>query len=419
MNHIIANRKYKIHPSVPMDLLIEINNIASKLRIYRVAIVGGSIRDSILFYLRHGDLDTPNDIDLLIEGSASQLTQEIIFVFGDDRVQRVTVYEKFNTAEIEIDNYKIDIAGARLEEYPKAGENPKVTPTSLEKDLRRRDFNANSIAFEISTKKLIDLYQGEEDIKLNKLIFIHSKSVEEDPTRIIRGARYAAKLNFKLDKNSINQIKSAIKEWPWEYKPGESNRITPSALGIRMKREIELLLSQKEWKLGITYLQEWGALKLLDKDIQNDIKWEKRISLALKFKLPPLIALICCSYNSIDLAKRLELPINQQKIISQTKEFDDWMSLKRNDSPNLWSASTWCKELERSKWNIEVIELSICKEINNWEILYKWFTQWRHIKSPINARELIKRGWKEGRSLGIELDRIRLDYIDSISENRN
>ena len=52
------------------------------------------------------------------------------------------------TVEIKIDDLRIDIARARLENYPNPGENPKVTATTIEEDLKRRDFTINSIALD-------------------------------------------------------------------------------------------------------------------------------------------------------------------------------------------------------------------------------------------------------------------------------
>ncbi|MCI8362059.1 MAG: HD domain-containing protein [Clostridia bacterium] len=77
---------------------------------------------------------------------------------------------------------------------------------TIEEDLKRRDITVNSIAEEMLTGKLIDPFNGIEDIK-NKIIRATSNSFKEDPLRVYRVARFAATLEFNVDENTIEMMK--------------------------------------------------------------------------------------------------------------------------------------------------------------------------------------------------------------------
>ena len=402
-----------LHPEVPINLIEEINQIAKEEGIVRLAIVGGAVRDEIIYRINKINKSRIKDIDLLIEGSAPILAKKIKAKLGEERVQNVKIYPEFYTAEMRIDDCIIDIASARTERYPNPGENPKVKLAKIESDLARRDFTINSIAIDLFNKNLIDLFKGQDSIINKEISFLHSNSVKDDPTRIIRAARYAAKLNFKLSCNSLNQLKNTLYEWPWEWEHDSKEKSVPPALGTRLKSEIDLLLNQKEWKSGITLLQEWGGLILLDENIQKDSSWQNRIINGLELGLNPLTLLILPSKNSINLAKRLNLSHKQQEIIRDRIEFEKWLDKVTTKKESIcWSNAKWCLEIESGKWHPEAIALSISMRKKNWEILLKWLNKWRHIKCPVSAKELINQGWETGPSLGNEMQRLRSILIE-------
>ena len=74
----------------------------------------------------------------------------------------------------------------------RAAENPVVQAGTLAADLVRRDFTINSMAFDLMANELIDHHNGLEDLASGNCAFC-AGSVR-DPTRVIRAARYAARL---------------------------------------------------------------------------------------------------------------------------------------------------------------------------------------------------------------------------------
>ena len=158
----------------------------------KVAFVGGYLRDLLISKFHKKPFSKPVDIDLVIEGSSISLAKFIKKNIVNVDLCLIKEFNLYNTVEININDFKIDIASARKEIYSAPGLNPTVTNCTIEDDLKRRDFTINSIAFEISTRKIYDLYGGISDIKSKKLNLLHSKSISDDPSRLIRCAKYAS-----------------------------------------------------------------------------------------------------------------------------------------------------------------------------------------------------------------------------------
>jgi len=161
-----------------------------------VYLVGGAVRDLLLGHPRA-------DVDLVVEGDAAALAERL----GGAAVE----HERFGTVKVEVEGHELDIATARTETYPEPGSLPVVAPAEdLEADLARRDFTINAMAIPLNGEaRLIDPYGGEADLKQGLLRILHPASFEDDPTRAIRGARYAARLGFALEPETERLLRAA------------------------------------------------------------------------------------------------------------------------------------------------------------------------------------------------------------------
>jgi len=108
--------------------------------------------------------------------------------------------------------FEIEFAGARSEKYDGASRKPKVFATSLEQDLKRRDFTINTMARKVIasglSKKIIDPFHGQEDLK-NKILrtpFDPDETFSEDPLRMLRAARFSAQLGFEIEEETYKAI---------------------------------------------------------------------------------------------------------------------------------------------------------------------------------------------------------------------
>ena len=156
--------------------------------------VGGVVRDEIL--------NSPSfDIDFCYEGNAIEFAENLNIIKTNP---------EFGTVRVLTENGEIDIASTRTETYPKVGHLPIINKIgcSLKEDLSRRDFTINALAKNTLTGEIIDHFNGLEDLKKKKLKVLHEKSFIDDPSRIIRGLKFAIRFNFELaeDTQKLQEI---------------------------------------------------------------------------------------------------------------------------------------------------------------------------------------------------------------------
>ena len=398
---------------LPSGILTILLDSAVSVDINSIAIVGGVVRD-LITKSKNQDYDIIfNDLDLIIEGETSNYVKELQKVLGAERVKVIRDNTTYKTSELIINGLKVDIATAREETYPIPGENPIVELSTIKKDLIRRDFNINAMAIELKDNKLIDLFSGSDAIENMKMDFLHEASVLEDPTRIIRASRYSAKLNFNLSNQALKQIKDTIDLWSWNWHIGDNTDLAPSALSIRLKMELELMLESKYWKNSLKNLQAFEGLKIVDSNLQNDQQIIEKIFIAKKSKIAPLTALVYESKDPISLARRLHLNQQQKEIIEGACRLNKYLkNIAVNHLYKDWSPSKWTATLEEINANESSFMLEICRGNLLKEYLKSWLFKWKNIDSPIKGNELIAKGWKPGPEIGIEIKRQRMKLID-------
>ena len=213
--------------------------VAFKAAGFKLALVGGPVRDAILGRLGN-DLDFttdahPKDCEKILNKWADSVW-DIGAAFG-------TVAGKKGDITVEITTY-------RSESYELDSRKPNVEfGKTIEADLSRRDFTINAMALELTTDAptFIDLYNGVEDLQ-SKLIKTPGKpedSFSDDPLRMMRAARFMSQLNFTIDPAVITAIKSM------------SSRLEIIS-AERIRDEFIKIIMSDNPRLGITLLVETG-----------------------------------------------------------------------------------------------------------------------------------------------------------------
>ena len=408
-------------PDVPKPLLEALTQAAAGKR---CALVGGVVRDLLL----HRHYEDPwrglPDLDVVVEGRAADLVQRLPNAlecqFGCSVPLSFQEHGAFGTFALELELpaefggiWLLDVASARQETYPEPGENPTVCLGSLKDDLARRDFTVNAMALDLATGELFDLHNGQSDLSLRQLNLMNPSSLGDDPTRWVRGARYAARLDFQFSKAAKEQALSTIYQWPWRWHPGDDPGQAPPALGTRLRMELELLFKREPWRYALQVLQETGGLALLDSQLQQDHSWARRLLWAKRLKLPLLLALVAGAANPLGLAKRLQLPHQQQKILSgMLKLLSDLDHARNHHSIHDLSPSWWTQFLERSGITPDCVALVIARDIPEWRYLTRWLWRDRFIKSPFSARQILLKEGLQGPELGARLHLERMRLID-------
>jgi tRNA nucleotidyltransferase (CCA-adding enzyme) len=167
--------------------------------------VGGPVRD-----LLRGD--PSRDADIAIEGDAVAVARRLADVLGGGRV---VVHRAFGTAVVHAGDVRVDLAATRSERYPHPAALPVVSPAGIDADLARRDFTVNALAAGLSgphAGELLDPFDGRADLAAATIRILHPGSFRDDPTRIFRAARYAARLGFALDPDTERLAGDAVAE---------------------------------------------------------------------------------------------------------------------------------------------------------------------------------------------------------------
>ena len=396
-------------PGVPTPLLEELRAAAVTVGVSRLALVGGAVRDQLLHQRFGRPWSGVSDLDWVVEGDPSALGQELGRRCGP-RLTAVQEHGTFGTVALQLDGIPLDFAMARQECYPAPAHNPVVQAGTLLADLVRRDFTINAMALDLVAWELIDPHQGQADLAAGQLRFLHAGSVKDDPTRVIRAARYAARLGFRLAEEAQAQISSTLELWPWAWCQADPAAAAPPALASRLRMELDRLLEREPWAPALDLLEQWQALPLLDLRLQNDPRRTERLRWAQRLGLPLMPALLLGASDPVAVAQRLQIPGRQQQWLQQCAELLRWLDdapLPQSASPSVWSAA-----LEQHGWQPETVALAVTLRPKQWKPLLRWWGRWRRIQAPQTARDLMAAGWRPGPALGEELRRQRHVALD-------
>ena len=214
------------------------------MKIYQI---GGCVRDLLL----HKE---PHDIDYVVVGA----TVEEMLSLGYKQVGKD--FPVFLHPET-----KDEYALARKE--VKTGEkhtdfefvfSPDIT---LEEDVQRRDFTFNALARDIETGKIVDYVGGIKDLEQKIIRHINSEHFGEDPLRVLRMCRFAAKLDFKIAPETMHLAQEMVEKGMISHLSGE-----------RIYKEIEKALETQHFETFIRTAKECGALKVILPEV--DQLWE-------------------------------------------------------------------------------------------------------------------------------------------------
>lgn len=162
--------------------------------------VGGLVRGLLLREERLGE--SVLDIDLAVDGDPAVFHSAL----EEAGVERPTIHDRFGTASVQLrDGTRIDLVRTRSERYPSPGALPVVSPAPIEIDLQRRDFTVNAAAVALSGERVGELIHPTlaiRDLERRLIRTLHTHSFRDDPTRLIRAARYASRIGGTIERRT-------------------------------------------------------------------------------------------------------------------------------------------------------------------------------------------------------------------------
>jgi tRNA nucleotidyltransferase (CCA-adding enzyme) len=200
-----------------------------------VYLVGGAVRDLLL------GVD-PLDLDLVVDGEL----EPIAALLGTPE----RIHDRFETRTVTIGAFSYDLARARRERYAHPGALPTVGPAGIEEDLERRDFTVNALALGLAGPQrdhVLDVPHAREDLQAARLRVLHEGSFIDDPTRLLRLARYAGRLGFAVEDRTGALAQAAV----------DAGALA-TVSGTRLGTELRLLAEQGDPVDGFAVLHALG-----------------------------------------------------------------------------------------------------------------------------------------------------------------
>jgi tRNA nucleotidyltransferase (CCA-adding enzyme) len=339
-----------------------------------VYVVGGAVRDLLLG-------GRPYDLDLVVEGDAA--------AFARSLGGAIRIHDRFGTSTVALEGFSYDVARARSETYARPGALPDVAAASLDEDLRRRDFTVNAMAVALVSGAFRAVPGALEDLEARRLRVLHDGSFIDDPTRMLRLVRYAARLAFAIDDHTRGLVREAV-----------DGGALWTVGGSRLGAELRLLSREEDPVACLRCLRELGldraihpqmglgeetvarrALGLLPDDGRPD-----RLALALAlrhvparevpvlldrlaFPAPDRDAIVAAATRSEELARKLEAAGSASDVAAAAAGAD----------PELVALAGALGPAEHAR---------------------DWFGQLRHVRLEIDGTDLLAAGVAEGQAVG-------------------
>jgi tRNA nucleotidyltransferase (CCA-adding enzyme) len=342
-----------------------------------VYLVGGAVRDLLLGI-------APHDLDVAVEGDAVALAHRL----GG----QIRAHGRFGTCTATVDGVAYDLARTRRERYAQPGALPDVEPASLTEDLARRDFTVNAIAIALAGPEagsVIAVPDALEDLGRRRLRVMHAGSFVDDPTRLLRLARYAGRLDFTVPDETRALAGAAI-----------AGDALASVSGPRIGAELRLLAREPETLAGFGWLAELGidhaihpafgvgdfglaraALQLVPEDGRPD-----RVILAL--------ASLDVPANQIgSLLQSLDFPAADRDIIARTsrgaRQLAERLGVARTSS-----------QIADAVGDAPVEAVALAGALGAARPAAQWLGQLRHVRLDIGGADLIAAGIAPGPAIG-------------------
>lgn len=212
-------------------------------------VIGGFVRDLLLD--RSGAV--AKDIDIVVIGSGIKMA-EMVRKSIDEEVP-LSVFKNFGTAMLKWGDTEVEFVGARKESYRSDSRKPVVENGTLTDDQNRRDFTINALAISLnpnSLGELLDPFQGIKHLE-EKIITTPldpGTTFSDDPLRMLRGIRFAARLGFQIESGTLK----AISDYRERIRIVSQERITD---------ELNKIILTSKPSIGFLLLEETGLLEII------------------------------------------------------------------------------------------------------------------------------------------------------------
>jgi len=334
----------------------KLNIIFDKLNKYDIKpiFVGGFVRD---FFLKINSKDI--DIELYNAKSFEQIA-EILKEFANPNI----IGKSFGVLKLKVDDLDIDFSLPRLDSKISKGHKGFEVTINSTLDFKtaasRRDFTINAIGFDPHTKKIIDPFNGVDDLKNKILKIINPKTFIEDPLRVLRAMGFCARFELKCDKNLIFICKEMIEQ-------NMLDELPQSRIYNEFKK---LFLKSKKPSIGLDFLNQIGALSFFYELKMDSESWINTLNSIDRFcanklkddktNITIVLALLCYELDDKNIDTFIYKLTNKRKLTRVIKSFHHVAKYLQNKSTKLLYKIT--KNISTEELSAFLNALNISKE---------------------------------------------------------
>jgi tRNA nucleotidyltransferase (CCA-adding enzyme) len=342
-----------------------------------VYLVGGAVRDVLL-------QRQPAELDLVVDGDPNLVADRL----GGAR----RVHDRFNTSSVDLDGFRYDLARARSETYSRPGALPDVRPAGLHDDLGRRDFTVNAMAIALGGERageLVAVPTAVEDLEAELLRVLHDQSFLDDPTRLLRLARYAARLQFDVEPHTLALARAAV-----------AGGALATVSGARVGAELRLLAGEPDPLAAVSALADLHLDTAIDPDFGLTDQALAQRALALlpedgrRDRLVLALAAHRVSPSRLGaLLDTLSFNAGDRDVIREAATRAQTMS-------GALAAATRPSEIAAAAEGASPELIAFAGALGAWDPAGQWLTRLRHIHLAIDGSDLLAAGVPSGPALG-------------------
>ena len=353
-----------------------------------IYLVGGAVRDLLMG-------EPVVDLDITVERDASTVAHTLAARLSG----RVVSRSQFGTFKVDMAGESVDVVTSRRETYRRPGALPTVSPSSIDDDLRRRDFTINAMALRLAPEPVVilDPCEGQEDIRSRTIRVLHEGSFRDDATRMLRAIRYEQRLSFGLSHETEALLISNIS-------------YLDTISSDRLRREMGIIFKEEKASAILLRAARLGLLAALYRHIPSEEALEIRLSTiqASAHARNPrsYLALLAAAMNESQaegFIQRLKMPPTEARVVRDAvKARTAVASLGTKESPSRIVAAL--QGLDQHALQVTAV---LSQDEASSGLALRYLNEWRHVKPRLNGRDLARLGISQGPRVGLLLERLR------------
>jgi tRNA nucleotidyltransferase (CCA-adding enzyme) len=342
-----------------------------------VWLVGGAVRDLLIGH-------EPAELDLVVQGDPHAAALQL---GGTTRA-----HDRFGTTTVTVGQFTYDIVRERRESYAHPGALPDVEPGTLAEDLARRDFTVNAIATALSGPhpgQLVAAPLALADLAARRLRVLYDRSFIDDPTRLLRMARYHGRLGFAVERGTLTLARAAL----------EAGALA-TVSGTRIGAELRLLAREGDPIAAFTSLHELGVDRAIDPrfGLADPSLAAQALALLPEDAHPDLLVLAVASRRlpADELGRLLDelafAAADRETVVAaatRSGELAAELEQARSPSEIAVAAATAPPEL-----------VALAGALGPVAAAREWLTGLRHVKLEIDGAALLAAGIEQGPAIG-------------------